>query len=1040
MNIKKLEEIIFKPASNLMKKTGEEVFKRGLVSGIRGRKIENFYHIYGDVLNAVTHNEFKTHIKINLSDKKVEAVSCGCSDFKELSKTRKLFMCQHLTGTGYKFLNQLYKKKENQKELPKKEIEKDKVAVGIKVTHKLWKGVTTYELEFRLGFEHKYLIDDLRSFISALDKEKKIYFNNQFAYNPVNHEIRLSDMKIIDFIREKVHTNKNISSTGRNLIIDPKELRKFLSCILEDKIIFKYKGIEYKTFVFKEDLPLSFTLKEKDDHLILTTHKKLPIILNENRDVYLFNDELYLPSENQIRKYNLLYEGFQKNGRVQFVKTIQNYNKLISLLNSISKNVTISEEVKRFSSNSLSFEFHIYKEEECIYCDVYATYYNEKINILDENSSKMQLIRDFSREEKVLMKLEYYRFIRRENKLLFVGGDEELFNLLNNRENIIHSLGSVTFGKGLENIKIYDSRSIEIDLYEENGYLNFNYNIGDIDVGELNNIIESYKADNRFYKTKDNGFLDFEDEGVITFLNLIQVLNEDTSIEDKWIQIEKNKVLYITEALKNRDYKLGEGVHLLKDIENKLTELNSKELLLPRDLKAKLREYQVGGFKWFKSLSEVGFGGILADEMGLGKTVQTIAFLLSEEDKKSLIITPTSLIYNWKDEFKKFSPTLRIGVAHGSSSEHEKIISNLEDYDVILTTYGTLRNNIKKYNEISFDYCIIDEAQNIKNSEAQTTKIVKEVKAKTRFALTGTPMENNLMELWSIFDFVMPGYLYSKENFYKKFIYDTEFDLENLKLLIKPFILRRTKKEVIEELPDKIEKKMTVQMTTAQRAVYSSYIKDVRAKMKNNFQGKIEVFSYLTKLRQICLDPSIILEEYKGGSGKVRAAMTLLEENIHSGGKTLLFSQFTSALKKIGESLEDRKIEYFYLDGSTPSKERIRLVNEFNNSEEVKVFLISLKAGGTGLNLTSANLVIHFDPWWNPAVENQATDRAHRIGQRNVVEVVKLVAKGTIEEKILTLQEHKKELIDNIITGELKDSSMINRLSREELVQLFNRD
>lgn len=1040
MHIKELEEIIFKPASNIMKETGEEVFKRGLVSAVRGRKIENSYHIYGDVISTTNNNGLKTHIMINLLDKKVESVRCGCSDFKELSKTRKLFMCEHLTATGYRFLTQLYKKKKlNEKELSEEKIKKTEVGIGVKVTHKLWKGVTSYELEFRLGLEHKYLISDLRSFIFALDNGKRIYFNNQFIYNPANYKICENDIKIIEFIRDQIHKNDGISSTGRNLIIDPVKLRKFLRCINESKIIFKYKGIEYKTAVFKENLPLSFTLKEKDDHFILTTHKKLPIPLNKNRDVYFLNDDIYLPSKNQIQRYNLLYDKFQAKGKIHYRKTMDNYNKLIYLLNSISTDITISEDVKRFSSNYLSFEFFIYKEEN-IYCDVYATYYNEKVNILDDSSGKMQLIRDFSKEEKILMKLEYYRFIIKGNRLQFVGGDEELFNLLNDKENILHSLGTVTFHKGLQDIKIYNSKSIEVDFYEDKGYLEFNYSIGGIDPLELDKIIESYKADNRFYKTKDNGFLDFEDEGIVRFLDLIQVLNHEESIKSNCIQVEKNKALYIAEALENRDYKLGKGINLIKDIENKLVQLKSKEITPPKSLKAKLREYQISGFKWFKSLSELGFGGILADEMGLGKTIQTIAFLLSEEKKNSLIVAPTSLIYNWKDEIERFAPDLRIGIIHGSRGEQEKILANLEEYDVILTTYGTLRNNIEKHQDIQFDYCIIDEAQNIKNSAAQVTNAVKKVKAKVRFALTGTPIENNLLELWSIFDFIMPGYLYSKESFCKKFIYDTEFDLENLRVLIRPFILRRTKKEVMEELPDKIEKKILVQMTAAQKSVYSSCIKDVRKKMKNNLNGKIEVFSYLTKLRQICLDPSIIIEDYKGGSGKYKAAMTLVEENIYSGGKTLLFSQFTSVLKKIGEVLEDKEIEYFYLDGSTPSKERVRLVNEFNSSKNVRVFLISLKAGGTGLNLTSANLVIHFDPWWNPAVENQAADRAHRIGQRNVVEVIKLVAKGTIEEKIITLQESKKELINNIITGELKDSSLLNKLSREELVQLFGRD
>ncbi len=1037
MNLKELEEIIFKPSSNFMRKSGEKIFKEGLVSNIKGKNIDNAYHIYGDVCNSANEKKFKTHIKVNLLNKKLEDVSCGCNDFKDISINKKLFMCEHLTASAYKFFSLFYKKKVAKNEELKRLSEDNKkvqLDIDVKITYKSWKGTINYELEFRLGQGHKYLITDLKNLIFHLDNKTSISFNSQFTYNPMKYVISPESKKIIDFIREYIHRNNGILVSRRNLVINPSELRRFLECICGSKIIFKYNAIEYKAFVINEDLPISFTLKEKNELLVLTTHKKLPVTLNENKDVYLFNDKLYLPSKNQIERYAFLYSKFQMKNEILYTKTIENYNKIISLLSSISKNITISESVKRFGSNYFKLDFLIYKEKSNIYCDVFIIYNKEKFNIVDDAGNKEKLIRNFNKEEKVIMKLEHYKFIKREHRFMFIGSDEDLFYILINDKNSIHSLGNVILGKGLEN-KVYNSSSIELDLYEENGYLKLNYNIENAQPGELNSIFESYKSNNKFYKTKHNEFIDFEDEGVRSLFNLIQALNINENIEGT-INIEKNKALYAAESLKNKNFKFSRGNELLQNIENKLKCIDDKEISLPKNLKAVLREYQFKGFKWLKNLSELGFGGILADEMGLGKTVQTIAFIISEENKKTLIITPTSLIYNWRDEIERFAPTLNIGIAYGSGVKHEKIIN---EHDVILTTYGTLKNNINKYENIEFDYCIIDEAQNIKNHTAQNTRTVKNIKAKVRFALTGTPIENNLIELWSIFDFIMPGYLYSKEIFEKKFILNNDCGLDNLKLLIKPFILRRTKKEVIVDLPDKIEKKILVEMTPTQKSIYSAYIKDVRTKVKNNSQGKIEVFSYLTKLRQICLDPSIIINEYEGGNGKLKVALLLVEEHIVSNGKILLFSQFTSVLKKIGESLKEKDIEYSYLDGSTTSKERIKLVNEFNNSDKIKVFLISLKAGGTGFNLTSANLVIHFDPWWNPAVEDQATDRAHRIGQKNIVEVIKLVARGTIEEKIISLQEHKKELIHNIITGELKNSNMLNKLSREELIQLFDR-
>lgn len=424
--------------------------------------------------------------------------------------------------------------------------------------------------------------------------------------------------------------------------------------------------------------------------------------------------------------------------------------------------------------------------------------------------------------------------------------------------------------------------------------------------------------------------------------------------------------------------------------------------------------------------------------MGLGKTVQTIAFLLSEKKKKSLIVAPTSLIYNWKNEFKKFAPTMKICVLHGEKDERQEMLNDVKIYDVILTTYGTLKNDEDKYEKLKFDYCILDEGQNIKNPLAQSTKSVKNIKAENKFILTGTPIENNLIELWSIFDFIMPGYLDNVHNFKNRFINKENTAIE-LQKYIKPFMLRRLKKDVIRELPEKIEKNYYVELTKEQKKVYASYVKDIKEKMENDefSDDKITIFSYLTKLRQLCLDPFVVLDDYNGKSGKIEEAVSIIENNVLDNHKILLFSQFTSVLKNISKRLTENKIQHFYLDGSTNAGKRLELVEEFNNNDETKVFLISLKAGGTGLNLTSADIVIHFDPWWNPAVEDQATDRAHRIGQENVVQVFKLISEGTVEDKILSLQEKKKQLIKDVLDSDYKQDNILGSLSKEELIELF---
>ena len=537
------------------------------------------------------------------------------------------------------------------------------------------------------------------------------------------------------------------------------------------------------------------------------------------------------------------------------------------------------------------------------------------------------------------------------------------------------------------------------------------------------------KKGERFFESKDR-YLDLEDPGVCEFLNLIGELSEDKlSLE---IDIDKNKSLYLQEKLRVLDFIKGGDV--LQKIVQKLVNNDFKRSVTPKSFNGILRKYQKEGFKWLNELSELGFGGILADDMGLGKTIQVITFVLSKRSKKTLIITPTSVLYNWKDEFERFAPNVRVGLVHGTKAQRDRMLSEIKKYDVLITTYGTLKNDENEYEKLQFDYCIIDEGQNIKNPTSKTTLSVKKINSKCNFALTGTPIENNLMELWSIFDFVMPGFLFTKERFKGKFIQNK--NTEELKSLITPFILRRVKEDVLDELPEKIEKKYLVDMTTKQKSIYKSYVKEIKEKLKSS-KGNTNMLTFITKLREVCLDPSLIMDDYNGGSGKINALMELLDNYIAGNKKILVFSQFTSALKNIEKNLEEVGINYIYLDGSIGSKERGELVKKFNEDPLISVFLISLKAGGVGLNLTSASVVIHFDPWWNPAIENQATDRAHRFGQKNVVEVIKLISKDTIEEKILLLQEDKKKLIESLMDEKEMDGKKFKRLSEDEILNLL---
>lgn len=432
-----------------------------------------------------------------------------------------------------------------------------------------------------------------------------------------------------------------------------------------------------------------------------------------------------------------------------------------------------------------------------------------------------------------------------------------------------------------------------------------------------------------------------------------------------------------------------------------------------------------------------------------GKTLQIIALLKSEINKDksctSIVICPSTLVLNWKAEVEKWSNNIETLIIHGNAEERKKLIETCDKYNLVITSYDLLKRDVDEYSEKSFKYVIADEAQYIKNFTTQNATALKSLKGETKFALTGTPIENSVAELWSIFDFIMPGYLYNYNKFKNKFenpiLKDENMEtLTRLKKLISPFILRRLKNDVLTELPAKNVTIMQNEMEEEQQKIYLSYLaqtkKEIAEELNVNSleKSKFKILMLLTRLRQICCHPSLFIENYKGRSGKLDQCLDLVQDAIDSGHKILLFSSYTSMFEIIEKELNRQKVNYLKLIGDTPVSKRIELVDEFNNNDEIKVFLISLKAGGTGLNLTSADVVIHYDPWWNVSSENQATDRAYRIGQKNSVQVYKLITGNSIEEKINKMQERKQKLSEDILSTE---ETFISKMSKEEILDLF---
>ena len=670
-------------------------------------------------------------------------------------------------------------------------------------------------------------------------------------------------------------------------------------------------------------------------------------------------------------------------------------------------------------------------------CDVY--YKEDKYNLLEDRGS-----RDFEREG-VIINYLLEDFEEYKDDELCIKNDECLYHLLTSL-NELREYGEVFSTARFDSLGVKKKVKVSVGVRVQSDLLNLNL-ISDLERDELLAVLSSYKQKKKYHRLRSGEFVDMNDKDLDKLLSLKEEMNiTDKKFLKEDIKLPSYRILSLNEELDEfesidvkRDKHFNDYVKRFENID-----ISSYEL--PKDLNADLRSYQVYGFKWLNVLYDCGFGGILADEMGLGKTLQVISLLAyrNKEKIKSLIVTPASLVYNWYAEFNKFAPFIKVGMVVGNKDERSALLTRRHEYDVLITSYDLLKRDIDLYSDISFDVEVIDEAQYIKNQTTGAAKAVKEIDSKKRFALTGTPIENRLSELWSIFNYLMPDYLYSYEYFRKHFespiVNDGDEDASNmLKKMIGPFILRRRKMDVLKDLPEKIERVYYANFDSRQKEIYDAQVMKISKLVENEDEkafstSKIAILAELMKVRQICCDPSLLLENYKGGSAKKDTCLQLIEESIDGGHKLLVFSQFTSMLEILEEELNKKKIAYYKITGATDKKERLELCNKFNK-DDVKVFLISLKAGGTGLNLIGADIVIHYDPWWNEAVISQATDRTHRIGQTNTVTVYKLIAKDTLEEKILKLQEDKQNLADEILSGA---NTSLSSMSKDELLELLN--
>ncbi len=665
--------------------------------------------------------------------------------------------------------------------------------------------------------------------------------------------------------------------------------------------------------------------------------------------------------------------------------------------------------------------------------------------------------RDWDGEQKARDALKAYGF-KEQGRLYLLDDVEKIMLMLTDRLTGLKRLAEVYYSQDFKKLSVKNLNTLDFSLSDDESVIYMDIHLDEVTDEELVELLDAVKKGKRYYRLRNGSIVNLGSVDGQRFIHLLQSLDiGKDAIRNGLFEIPVSRSLFLDNHLKENGMEHVKMDDRLGCLIRRITHPEDMELQLSDSLRAVLRDYQLVGVEWLQNMANYSFGGIFADDMGLGKTIQVLAFLSHEKNKRgmegsgggeaappSIVVAPPSVIYNWKREAEKFVPELDVLVIAGTKDGRRLLLEGGQRCDLLVTSYGMLKNDLETYQTMRFLYVFLDEAQNIKNPTTLNANSVKCLTSKCAFALTGTPIENRLSEIWSLFDFVMPGLLFTRTKFAN--MYEIPITKESntakreeLLSVIRPFMIRRTKKDVLEELPDKIETNYLSEMTEEQKKLYVAFYKDFTNELLPQIElhglakNQLVVLTALIRLRQICAHPASFVEGYQGGSGKLDMAMDIIRESMDAGHSVLLFSQFTSVLKIIRKELGWKGVNYYYLDGTMKPEDRLEEVENFNSDREA-VFLISLKAGGLGLNLTKADVVIHFDPWWNPAVEEQASDRAHRMGQKNVVQVYSLLTEGTIEEKMAALKEKKKELFHHFVRSE---ENLLGSLTEEEVRNLF---
>lgn len=951
-------------------------------------------------------------------------------------------------------------------------------------------------LEARIGREKRYIVKNLLEFAQAVHSGKRVEYGKGMAFEHVPSAFAPESRPFLDLLLEEadayirhyeemrghaglplpVMRALTLGSAARDRLFDLLEGKEVQT---EDE-----KGAERVCRVERKDPRFPVEVEARGDGIAVTVPSALTSFRGEQRLYVADGLHLFGCSELYTETMGVFLEQMEQGGRecgsrkekrellvgsrdipLFYARVLEGMEAL-----GILQSPEIDWEKYRPEALKARFEFDSDSPDE-LRLRPTLSYGDFTFSPLADEHVPREICRDVPAEFYISRLItRYFSYWEDESGELVIRGDEEaLYQVLSEGMPQFQEVGEVWLSESVRHLRVLPPPEVSMGVSLGGGWLDLKIETAGIDPAELLQVLSEYRQKKKYYRMKNGEFLQLSGGG----LQALDSLTADLGLTKSEFQAGEAKIpayraFYLDSLSGDGRMKLFQRDEAYGMMVRDLKTAQSVSYAVPAVLEKTLREYQKIGYTWMRTLARYHFGGILADDMGLGKTLQVIALLTAFYQEKteqkaagnegsgselplpSLIVCPASLVYNWGQEFARFSPEIRVLLIAGTAKERQEQLEEQmrmeasEGAQVIITSYDLLKRDRAAYLGRTFEYEIIDEAQVIKNAKTQGAKAVKEISANARFALTGTPVENRLSELWSIFDFLMPGFLYSYRKFRERYELpivknqDPEA-LTALRRMTGPFVLRRLKKDVLRELPGKEERIVYSAASGRQQKLYTASalkLKEALAGGAWSGNGKLEVLSQLMRLRQICCDPALCFEDYTGESAKLETCVSLIASASAAGHKILLFSQFASMLERIQERLLQEGISSHLLVGATPKEERSRMVQAFA-SDEVPVFLISLKAGGTGLNLTAADIVIHYDPWWNVAAQNQATDRAYRIGQEKPVTVYKLILKDTIEENLLKLQNAKLALAAQVVSEGMVS---LGDLSQNELMELFEQN